>query len=459
MANNKYIKYQDPLTSMGINHSRRGFLSAGRYYGFDGLDLGDFDNPKYTHSQGSLMISPDPVDEDNKIREAVIVSGQGLVITFGEAPIDIAGITVSPGEAGKFMVLYIQVVWSTTSTGPVVSYQQGGYLDDEPLIPDLSSVAPTWAPIGYIEFNSVGEPGNYKPYAKPYLAGQYLDTSKYAMYDKVNPFNMSNMWGVQALSEPDFSGDLGNSITNMNIGDEGNVVFVDLAGSSTPILIGDIVAPTMREGQFLFLYFFRVPARSAFRGDPGKLILNSLEGGEGLPITTGSPYIFVRGKLYKDNPNLFWVQWTADRNTNDWISQNRSRLSTNEDALVDHENRITQLEATGLWVDIPPEAVTPGWEVTSLQYFLETGGRVRFRAELKALAASGTGVLNIAVIPDEIFKIHYSTTVCRTSGGNALQGIGVIQLSRYDKKIKWAYPSAIASGDIYILEDTVVLTP
>jgi len=405
MANNKYIEFFDPVTSTGINTSRRGFLPAGRYYGFDG-----FTSPNLTHTDKVKFLGNDNTTEYER---AVLVSNHGTIVFF-ENPVEVLSL-LTPTNT-KFQVIFFRFLWDNTPGGATYNFQSGPLLDNVPTTPPAGA-DPTDVAIGYFVYGTGDLITNWVPYDKPFLSGNEIDTSDFARYSKVNPFDFSNFEGYQELTPADITVDTDTGYDTGNyyrlqVSDEGNTVFVDFLGAPDPLKISDIDCPTIRDGHYLNIFFLRAPAGAVWSSDATKIALLTYTGTE-VPIESLHSYTFRR---LRDT----WVLTAAMQNLDLLIAELGARVTDNENALIALEDRVTQLEAgaTLNWVDLSKSSAA----VTVLRYAV-LGNLLYLEGTI--VWASGSNSNPAFVLTTDAIPINGQTVIpCGVRGDNPTANIG-----------------------------------
>lgn len=381
MANNKFVEYQDPINSMGINTSRRGFLPKGRYYGFDG-----FDGSKLTSSADSLLKYTD----DNNVPQtsAVVISSHGVVLFTDPESSDL---TLAPAD-GQFQVVVLNYTWQNTPGGSSYTWGTLATTSEEPVDPNAVITTATQVPIGYFKFGSGGGAPQWVPYPKPLLAGAVFDDSMYAKLNATNLFTKTNTLGYQSLTDADLSpSPWRQGMFNIELSHEGNVVYLDLGNLSDPVHIDGFNIPDVQDGTVLHLLVHNAPLGS-FLHPPGDVapMLPTPDGGFYYQLGTYNTFTFV----YTFGG---WHCYSALYNSMEYMAQLFSRVGVNEEVIANHENRIAELENFRDWIDITPTS----YGIIEFKYLqiAKMGDTVYLRGKLE-MAPSSRPPLGLIISDD-----------------------------------------------------------
>lgn len=444
MGKELFIKHLDPLTSMGINTSRRGFLPSGRYYGFD-----EWKDGKLNHI--NKMGYTD--DQDDSHSAAVVVSRHGMVILTESS---ITGLTpADPASPDQFVVVLGNYKRGDLEPAYVTSPPQSTEPETIELIG--TALGTTMFPIGYFKLDNVGSVREWVPYPAPFLARGSLDTSNFALLDRVNRFAKQNFLGVQHLTRTALVPDVGwkdGSWSRLNVSAEkGNIIYADLSGTTTPIKISDIDIYdkdgniVSQDGANLLIMFMGAPANSVLGYNATKILSQNVSIDKtGSPINSYSCHSLLGIKGLTGGTAESWVEYSQITGHSSAILNLQSRVKSNEQELVHHDDRITQLEG-GAWTDIPFTAPAD-WIVHYIQY-IRSNINVRFRISLMSTGTNPAGNITFGDIPNEIMPLEYSAPIVH---GTHFASIG------FDAgRIGFSFPQ-VNPSIVFILEDTVIKT-
>jgi len=456
MANEKHIQFFDPVTSMGINASRRGFLPSGRYYGFDFFDGVD----KISHTKFMTY-----TDGDNILQTtAVAISDHGVVI-FVDSGVSLT-ITPGPWELDKFQVLYGEYIFPAVAGGNTFSLGTGGILSTEPEEPSSVPGTTTQFPIGYFKFLA-GNSIDYVPYSTPFLGREGLDLENVAKLDLPNRFLKSNSRALQNLSITSLLANTdvtilfpGETLYTLQVPENGNVINLDLTGWVVPaqgrLIISKVdMVGTDYPGTDFVIKVINIPDGLMViwmgQGDAELLNSNNLRFGfEGFISFTESHRIWLvrYGTYWECIASFDWAQKETTLLGN--------RVGINENELVNHENRITQLEASGVtWNDLVSPGTSVGqWTVNALQTYVDSNSMIHFRCALVSTAGMAAGNIVLGNFAIGVLRgIPMATT-----GPGSRDLLGVLSIDNGDDSVSWDYPTVSGANIHYGVSDIIVGT-